>query len=205
MDKKWNLQLNAAKSEHLTLTSKISQKFSIEKEIIPTVSSVKDLGVTLSDDLKWSSYISKIKAKATILSNIILHTFSPSNTSLHIQLYKTYIRPILEYNTCTWSPHLQQDIQQVESVQRVFTRRLCQRGNIKFNSYYDRLEILKLKTLESRRVRNDLILLYKIVNRTVDIDFERFFEFSSLGGYNLRRHKLNLNYKLSPKTQCHWS
>ena len=46
-------------------------------------------------------------------------------------------------------------------------------------------------------------MLYKIVNRTVDIDFERLFEFSSLGGYNLRRHKLHLNYKFLSKTQCH--
>ncbi len=203
MDKKWNLQLNAAKSEHLTLRSKVPQKFSLEEEIIPTVSSVKDLGVTVSDDFGWGSYICKIKAKATILSNIILHTFSPSNTNLHIQLYKTYIRPILEYNTCTWSPHLQQDIQQVESVQRVFTRRLCQRGNIKFNSYNERLEVLKLETLESRRMKNDLIMVYKIVSKIVDIGFERFFEFSSLGGYNLRRHKLHLKYKFSPKTQIH--
>ena len=200
--KKWNLQLNAAKSEHLSLKTKSSLDFYIGNEIIPTVNNVRDLGVTLTDELSWSNYTNKIKAKATILGNIILHTFSPSNTHLLTQLYKTYIRPIVEYNTCTWSPHLDKDIKQVESVQRSFTSRLCKRGNIKYNSYNDRLKILKLETLKSRRTKFDLIMLYKIINKIVDVDFDKMFELSSLGGYALRRHSLHLN-RVSSQSECH--
>ena len=203
--KKWNLQLNASKSEHLTLRNKTSLDFYIENELIPKVKNVRDLGVTVNNDLKWSSYTSKIKVKANILSNIIIHTFSPTNTHLLIHLYKTYIRPIVEYNTCTWSPHLQHDIKQVESVQKSFTRRLCQRGNISFESYEDRLRIFKIESLESRRIKNDLLMLYKILHKIVDVDFNTFFKFSSLGGYNLRRHKLHLNRISNPKTLCHQS
>ena len=190
--KLWNLHLNTAKSEHITIQDKTSRQFYIGNEEIPKVKSVRDLGVTLTSDMKWNTYINKVKARAINLSNIILHTFSPHHTHLLINLYKSYIRPIVEYNTCTWSPHLKNDISQIESVQKNFTRRLCQRSNIKYSSYEDRLKIFKLETLESRRVKNDLVMLYKIVNQIVDINFSSLFQFSSFGGYSMRRHKLHI-------------
>ena len=90
----------------------------------------------------------------------------------------------------------------MESVQRSFTHRLCKRGNIKYNSYNDRLKILKLETLKSRRTKFDLIMLYKIINKIVDVDFDKMFELSSLGGYALRRHSLHLN-RVSSQSECH--
>ena len=33
-----------------------------------------------------------------------------------------YVRPVLEYNSVTWSPHLKQDIMMIEKVQRRFTK-----------------------------------------------------------------------------------
>ena len=41
-----------------------------------------------------------------------------------ISLYKIYVRPILEYCTSAWAPYLLRDIDQLESVQRFFTRSL---------------------------------------------------------------------------------
>ena len=149
--------------------------------------------MTLCSNISWNQYIGKIKSKSNILSNIIIKLFSPQNTHLLVELYKTYIRPITEYNTCTWSPYLQKDIKEAESTQRSFTRRLCKRANIKYNDYNDRLNILGLESLKSRRVKNDLIMLYKIIYKLVDVDFDLMFKFSSFGGHNLRRHRLCVN------------
>ena len=188
----WNLFLNTSKSEHLTIRNKIVHNFHINNEAIPKVEQVRDLGVMISDQLKWTKHINKIRSKSNILSHIILRTFSPNNTSLLVNLFKTYIRPTMEYNTCTWSPHLRCDIKEVESVQKSFTRKLCQRANIKYIDYNDRLQKLNLESLESRRIKNDLILMYKIVNNLVDMDFSNFFQFNSLGGHNLRRHSFHI-------------
>merc|ERR1712183_917962 len=87
----------------------------------------------------------------------------------------------------------------------IFTRRLCQRGNIKFDNYEDRLQKFKLESLESRRIKNDLTMLYKVLHNVVDVDFDKFFKFSVLGGYNLRRHKLHLKRTSNSKTICHQS
>ena len=200
--KQWNLLLNTAKSEHLTIRNKVPHDLYVGNEAIPRVKHVRDLGVTISDTLKWNTHINKIRSKSNTLSHIILRTFTTSNTNLLVNLYKTYIRPVMEYNTCTWAPYLQCEIREAESVQRSFTRKLCQKSNIKYTNYIDRLNKLNLESLYSRRVKNDLILLYKILNNLVDIDFNHFFQMNSLGGYNLRRHSLQITMSTPPKTLC---
>ena len=46
------------------------------------------------------------------------------NVSLLTRAFLVYVRPLVEYNSVVWSPHLKQDINLIESVQRRFTRRL---------------------------------------------------------------------------------
>lgn len=94
----------------------------------------------------------------------------------------------MEYSTCTWSPYLLDDIKCAESVQKVFTKRVCQRENISYRSYDDRLTELGLESLEARRIKNDLILICKIINNLIDVNHLDHFSFTTLGGYNLRRH-----------------
>ena len=85
------------------------------------------------------------------------------------------------------------DIRQVESFQAKFSRLLCKKLNISYNNYIDRCRILKLETLEIRRVKFDLILIYKITNKLIDVDFSIFFKLSSsITSYNLRRHKFSI-------------
>ena len=44
--------------------------------------------------------------------------------NLLVKVFKVYVRPILEYNSVTWSPMLKKDIVCIEKVQRRFTKRL---------------------------------------------------------------------------------
>jgi hypothetical protein len=198
----WKLQLNKDKSEHLSIRHQQQHTFNICNQMIPKTNTVRDLGITISDDLKWSPYIEKIRSKANILSHIILRTFSPINTHLLVNLYKIYVRPIMEYNTCTWSPYLISDKDRAENVQQMFTRRLCQKANIKYTDYNDRLSKLNLESLAARRTKSDLILVYKIINNLVDVDCTKFFNFNSFGGHNLRRHSLQLTLNKPAANLC---
>jgi ribonuclease P/MRP protein subunit RPP40 len=75
-------------------------------------------------------------------------------------LYKTLVRPILEYGAPVWNPHLKKE-KKTESVQRRATRQIPCMKNL---SYQDRLKKLQLPTLEFRRWRGDLIETYKTFN-----------------------------------------
>jgi len=58
--------------------------------------------------------------------------------------------------------------------------------------YEERLKILGLTTLETRRLRGDLIEVFKILKGYENIDREMFFDMSHS---NLRGHSLKLNKK----------
>ena len=78
-----------------------------------------------------------------------------------LQLSSTLVRPHLEYSVQFWSPHYQKDVEALERVQKRFTRMLPGMEGI---SYEERLEKLGLFSLERRRLRGDLIEVYKIMS-----------------------------------------
>ena len=75
-------------------------------------------------------------------------------------LYKTLVRPHLEFASTVWSPHHKYNIDATERVQWRATKMLATLQDL---SYRQRLEKLKLKTLEYRRRRADLLETYQIM------------------------------------------
>ena len=80
--------------------------------------------------------------------------------------FSTYVRPLLEFSSQVWSPHYKYLIDKLESVQRFFTGKL---SGLKKLSYFSRLKMLGLETLERRRLNYDLVLYYKILHGHSDI------------------------------------
>ena len=112
-------------------------------------------------------------AQIYIMKNIF-DTFKNHTIEFYTSLYKTYVRPILESSSPVWSPNLKFNIENIESVQRYFTRRL---PGLKDLSYENRLNVLNLDTLESRRLKADIILCYKYINNYTIIDMENSITF----------------------------
>jgi len=81
-----------------------------------------------------------------------------------IEAFTTYVRPFLEYYSPVWSPTSVALVNDFESVQRRFTKRL---PGFKLISYDDRCARLGIDHLELRRLRVDLILYYVIKSSTV--------------------------------------
>ena len=137
--------------------------------------------------------------KATTLSYVILRSFQSNHNSASIKAYKSYVRPLLEYNSVVWNVNTLRDIRCIERVQRTFTRILLQRSNTKYNSYFDRLEILGLESLELRRLQFDLITVYKIFHNFIDLTIDQFFT-PIQTAYNLRHHLIALRKPTTAKT-----
>ena len=79
---------------------------------------------------------------------------------------------MLEYATSIWSPHKKCDIDQIEKVQRYFTRRVLKYSN---QCYKERIVLLNLQSLKLRREIFDLCLVYKILNGLVEFNETDFF------------------------------
>ncbi len=72
--------------------------------------------------------------------------------------YFAIVRLHLEYAAAVWSPNSKNDIKILEAVQRRTTRLVSRYRNW---SYADRLAVFGLTTLQERRVRGDMIQLFK--------------------------------------------
>jgi hypothetical protein len=86
---------------------------------------------------------------------------------LLVKAFCTHVRRLLEYCCAVWSPHNHYLTDKIEGVQHFFTKRLAGHTN---ESYYVRLLLLKLESLEYRRLTQDLVLCDKIHLRLVDTE-----------------------------------
>ena len=98
------------------------------------VNTVRDLGIFLTSDLKWSAQVTNIYNKAIRLVYNVLRSFKSNHLNLYTLIFKTYIRPIIEYNSGIWSPYLITEIRKIESIQKTYTRLVCKKLNISYNN-----------------------------------------------------------------------
>ncbi len=105
-------------------------------------------------------------------ANLILKCFRSKSWTFLLNLFKTFVRSKLEFSSPVWNPQNIGDIDLLERVQRTFTRRVCRNDTL---SYAQRLQLLKLDSLELRRLIADQILVFKLLNKKLDVDWQQFF------------------------------
>ena len=78
--------------------------------------------------------------------------------------WKSLVLPILDYCSQLWSPQNKGDIQMIEDIQKSFTRKIFFHGR---EDYWDRLQSLRLYSLERRRERYRIIYVWKMLENMV--------------------------------------
>jgi len=136
------------------------------------------MGIVITSDLKFSEQCSQAYSKASRVLGMIKRTIVYKSADTLVRLYKSLVRPHLEYCTAAWSPHYLKDRKLLEKIQRRFTRMV---PGLQELPYESRLISLKLCTLDHRRVRADLIELFKMVRGLSTVDVNTFFEFDNTG------------------------
>ena len=87
---------------------------------------VNDIGVYIDQVLHFDKHIDRIVAKAYSRIGLLFRGFVSRNLHVFRQPYITYVRPLLEYASNVWSPHLSMHINSIERVQRHFTKRITE-------------------------------------------------------------------------------
>ena len=165
---KWLIKFNSSKCKILHLgKNNPHHKYVIgndNSEIVETVCE-KDLGVYVDRLLDFNEHISETIKKGRRMSGLIMRTISYKSKEIMVPLFKTLIRPIIEYANATWSPYMRKHIESIESIQRNFTKYITGMYNL---SYHQRLVKLNLHSLEFRRIRGDMIEVFKITHDFYD-------------------------------------
>ena len=114
-------------------------------------------------------------------------------------LYKTYVRFILEYCCPLWAPHTVNRISMVESVQRSFTSKI---DGMQGLNYWQRLEKLNMFSLQRRRERYAIILVWKMNQQLIPDCIGASFKSSDRRGETCTRAIGKSKYA-STNTQIH--
>lgn len=69
----------------------------------------KDLGIIFQDNLKFDQHISNAVGRANRLLGLIKRSFIYMNSDLFLKLYKTLVRPIIDYGNVIWYPFTKKD------------------------------------------------------------------------------------------------
>ena len=77
-----------------------------------------DLGIMITKDLKYNKLCLNAAKAANKILGMIKRTFTCKSEEIILQLYKSLVRPRLEYCIQAWCPHLRKDIDLLEKVQR---------------------------------------------------------------------------------------
>ena len=191
--KKWQLPFNESKCKvmHYGKTNRKAD-YNLGGVQIVEVSEENDIGVTFDQQLSFGTNASKVVAAANSTLGLINRHFRHIETKPFMNLYKTLVRPKVEYCMTVAQPVYKKDKEKIERVQHRATKLVLGMEN---KDYSERLAELKLPSLEYRRKRADVMQTYKIMNNIDKIDEKKFFK--PCKEVRTRGHTMRVQ-----KTQC---
>lgn len=179
---KWLMQFNVDKCKVMHIGNNnpnhIYRFFGGE---LTTSSCERDLGVFVCDNFKFSKQCIAAEKKAMKILGFIKRSFYYKSEKLILTLFKSLVRPHLEYAVQFWCPYLKKDIERLERVQARATKMIPHLRKI---SYKRRLVKLNMFSLETRRLRGELIQAFKIIRGFDNVDANKFFNFCNINTRN---------------------
>ena len=182
------MDFNVNKCKVLNIGSKnMKSSYTMNNIQLENVSNEKDLGIIISNDLKPTKQCTEAVKKANKLIGFIGRAFEYKSEKTVLTLYNSLVRPQLEYCIQFWSPYYKKDMEKLERVQRRATKMIPRLRN---KSYEERLAELNLFTLTKRRLRGDLIQVYKIFKGHDNLNVEKYFTIDQLNYTRGNGHKI---------------
>jgi hypothetical protein len=186
----WQLPFNVDKCKVLHFNKKNPKNcYTMAGKQIGTFEEEKDIGVTFESKFNFKKHIRTMISKANSRVGLIKRTFTNMDKFTFLPIYKSIVRPILEYCSSIWFPIQKNEILEIEKVQKRATKLVRE---IKNKNYPDRLKYLNLDTLHFRRLRCDVIQAFRIIKGIDKVNINDFFTFddhSSTRGHSLKVKK----------------
>ena len=138
---------------------------------LSSVEEEKDIGVLINNNLKPGRQCERAARTANGVLSQILRSFSYRDKKILPKIFKTYVRPHLEFSSPAWSPWQRGDVHTLEKVQQRFIRAISGLTG----TYEEKLTEVGMESLESRRRKLDLVQTYKIVHGVDNVNSSIWF------------------------------
>jgi len=158
----WGMAFNVTKCHVMHIgKNNVKHTYNMSGKVLGITEEERDIGVTVTNNLKPSRQCQKAAQTAFTVLSQILRSFHYRDRHMFVNLYVQYVRPHLEFAVAAWSPWTQADINCLEKVQIKAVKAI---SGLKGQSYEERLAELKLPSLRERRREIDMLQTYRIVN-----------------------------------------
>ena len=196
----WAIKFNPSKTESVLFSRRNAENhpvyFGDQDNQVKDVNTHTHLGLDLQSNCKWTDHINKIYKKACDRLQILRMLKYQVSRKVLIQIYLSFIRPILEYADVIWDNCTIQEANLLESVQVEAGRIIT---GLRVNSSKTKLyEELGWEPLFRRREKHKLILMFKIINGLAPVYLSDLIHpyTENIHEYNLR-HQVSLdNFRL---------
>ena len=111
--------------------------YSLGETELGVIESQRDLGVHIMSSLKSEKQVTESVKRANRQLGMIKRTLTCRNSAIMLPLYKTLVRPHLEYCVQAWAPHYNKDINNIENVQKPLIKMI---SGLNSFSYEDKLK-----------------------------------------------------------------
>ena len=164
---KWRLQLNTSKCFLIQYIQKNQNAeyptFHLNGVRINARQSISDLGIIISEGLKFNQQVAAASKKAHREIGYIKRSFISRSPQFLSNMFKLFVPPHLEYCVQLWNPVYICENSLMEKVQNRFTK-LFRQGSV--HSPTMRNAALEIWTHEVGKVRGDLIYMHKLSAET---------------------------------------
>ena len=183
--KEWGMNFNVKKCKIMHVGSRNKKhKYTMDGEELAAVTEEKDLGVWLEASHKPTKQCAAAAKAAHFALGQIQRSFHYRKKENLVPLWKTFVRPRLEFAVAAWSPWQEGDIKSLEKVQERLVRML---SDVRGSTYEERVADAGLTTLKERRVRGDAIETFKSLNGFNRVKKENWFQLTPEGARDTRR------------------
>ena len=154
----------------------LNRKYKLEDHEITEVMNHPYLGLELSNTLKWDLHIRNIVSKANRSLGFVKRNLGKCPERIKKQAYLALVRPHLEYASTVWSPHTTKQKALIERVQRKSLRFIKKCYINEPGTVTSLGKTLEINSLESRREKARVCMLYEIINGQIDMKIPEYIQ-----------------------------
>ena len=170
-ESQWLMEFHPEKCQVLNITKRhnpVNFEYNIHGHPLQVVSEAKYLGVVLTNDLSWNRHIESTSMKGMRALSFLRRNLGSCPPKIKERCYNTFVRPILEYASCVWSPSTKKGVSKIESVQRSAAR-YVRNDYSRETSVTQLLRELGWESLQHRRDTAKVTMMFRIRNNQIDI------------------------------------
>ena len=133
-------------------------------EILEFKHEAKDLGLLASSKGNYEPQLDAVKKKVVQKVGQLLRTFKNRSMTFFQFIFKTYIRPIMDFGSPVWAPIRPTQIDELESVLNAFLRKI---PALKGLHFWDRLQVMRIMSVQRRMERYIIMYAHQVLSGTV--------------------------------------